>query len=436
MTRHLASTLVETARAEGLGAVRDRALDRWREFWERQRGSSDTRPWPRVPVLNVLGVSTAARGGGVPLQLLARLREEAAHRTVALLSREPRGFELVAWDAGRVWRRRMRADAWTDDPLLDEPAWRQTVEYARALVGAQIVHVENAHGLSLPELRRLAESSPTVLSAHDFALFCRRPHLLQAGGAFCAYSTDPDRCSACLARAGHGQPVAQPAHRAKARALVRASAAFVCPSQFQLTTLSALLGVDDAAGTVISPGLRAAVDPPSERDPREVALLGGGADHKGGAQWSTLVRALTSRGLRATLYGGDGHHNLRGLRGAAGLRVRGYYRAGTLPSLLSNQRAAVAVLWPQVPESFSLTLSEAWAAGVPVVAPSIGAFAERLAGGGGTLLRANPTGAEVERAVDDLRQQPTPVLPTVPTAVDAARQHRALYQGLGVFSDW
>lgn len=172
----------------------------------------------------------------------------------------------------------------------------------------------------------------------------------------------------------------------------------------------------------------------SERKPDEVAMIGGGADHKGGGCLPGIASALVRRGVAVTVYGGDGHHNLQVLRGLNGVRIRGYYRAGSLSALLARQAASVAVLLPRVPETFSLALSEAWSAGVPVVVPATGALPERLQNGGGRLVRDGASGEEVADAVDDLRARSGIAVPAPATAGQAARAHLDIYRGCGVWS--
>jgi glycosyltransferase involved in cell wall biosynthesis len=184
----------------------------------------------------------------------------------------------------------------------------------------------------------------------------------------------------------------------------------------------------------------------STRHADQVAFLGGGQEHKGGGRFLSLATALAARGVAVTVYGGYGHDNLRALRGVRGVRdvrVRGYFRTGSLPALLARQGAAVALALSGVPESFSLALSEAWAASVPVVAPALGAFSERLqdAGdAGGQLVSADPSDAEVLDAIDRVRARasgamaaPRPT-PTPPTAAQAAAQHLAIYRERGLIT--
>ena len=58
--------------------------------------------------------------------------------------------------------------------------------------------------------------------------------------------------------------------------------------------------------------------------------------------------------------------------------VHGRYAPADLPDLLAHYRA-VLVLYPSAgPETFSYTLTEAWAAGRPALVPPFGALAERV----------------------------------------------------------
>jgi hypothetical protein len=64
------------------------------------------------------------------------------------------------------------------------------------------------------------------------------------------------------------------------------------------------------------------------------------------------------------------------------LTVHGRYSPEDLPTLLDHYRVRLVAYPSAGPESFSFTLSEAWAAGRPVIVPPIGALAERVAGSG------------------------------------------------------
>ena len=368
--------------------------------------------------------------GGVRIQALARLRREAAHRSVALLSRVPGGLRLEWWHDGRKWARLMPCPPDSRDPLAADPKWLGAVRAARRLVGAPAIHIENLSDLALPAVDALAQDGPCLLSMHDFSGFCRRPHLWESSGGFCDYSTDADRCRACLEESGAVGSIDQPAHRALAAAIASRVTGLVFPSRFMRDRLATLLAWPaDRPAAIVEPGIEPVpAAPRSPRRPDQVAFLGGGADHAGGQRLVRVPAILAAHDLSVTVYGGYGHHNLGAIRRIDRVRVRGYYRSGSLPMLLARQGASVAVLLPRVPESFSMALSEAWAAGVPVVAAAQGALVDRLAQGGGLLLGATPTDHEVSAAVDQLRSLRDVVVPPVPAAVDAAAAMRDVYR--------
>ena len=117
---------------------------------------------------------------------------------------------------------------------------------------------------------------------------------------------------------------------------------------------------------------------------RHAALVGGVQPHKGALVFEEVVRLLPN--LRWSAYGGGDPELLMRLR-RLGVRVRGYYRNGTLPDLLRRDAVDLALLLSIVPESYSLVLDECVEAGVPVVAFDLGAVADRLPRlGAGTLV--------------------------------------------------
>jgi glycosyltransferase involved in cell wall biosynthesis len=485
-----AGSVARVVRAEGLAAVRDRLWDRARDAAARARCvTGGTAPWPAAPILNVIGVPMTTAFGGVPLQLRARLRYESMTRPVALLCRESggspatasrreggatgrhgasgasgAGWRLEAWSDGRPRRamtfpggvgNRPARDGndpaddrdgptgdWDGDPLCEDPDWLRAVHTCVRLVNARAIHIENAAGLSLVSLSTLmgigasmdGPRVPVVLSVHDLSLFSRHPHGPRTHAEMRAAARAGDSHESPESLVDDRQRFEHAFHHALGTGIVRAAAFTIYPSQFMRQRIEAL---PHLPAHVVAPG----IEPPaparavrSARRPEEIALLGGGQEHKGGPRLARIAAALAARGMHVTCYGGYGHEHLLQMRGIDGVRVRGYYRAGSLPELLARQGAAVALILSAVPESFSLVLSEAWAAGVPVVAPASGAFLERLrapAMAGGLLISADPSDEEILAAVERARSMSWEALPTPPTAAQAAERHLALYREAG-----
>ncbi|HXT21969.1 MAG TPA: glycosyltransferase, partial [Thermoanaerobaculia bacterium] len=383
--------------------------------------------------------------GGVPAQLGALVRQQERHRPVALLYPWRDGLRLEAAAGGerkaaQVPLGASSAGAGADSEGAD---WAAAVERAAAAVGAELVHVEGAAGLPLAGLAALAARRPLVLSLHDFALFCPRPNLYdERRGAPCGYCADAATCHATLVAAGH--PAAERAWgwREHGRALLAACRAVVYPSEFLRRAHEQLFGVTGARTAVIPPGIEQARLAPwrwpwtPRSSPPRLAFLGGGGAHKGARLLVEVVEEWRRRGLPPIdweVLGGGGPEQLRALRRLPGVHVRGYYRHGSLGRWLRAQGIELVLQLPQVPESFSLSLSECLAAGVPVMAIGQGAVADRLAEAGGLLLPAGVDAAGLLDALEEWRSgrlpNPPPP-PPVPTSAGAAVSYGRLFDEL------
>lgn len=419
----------QVLQAEGARAVRDRTLDRLAEA-RRQRSFSPApatwRPGAPIPVLNLISTRPAPRLGGVQAQLLARIEREAESRPIALL-----------YPDGAAWRLEVQEGETRRAILLAEPSFEAVVRQAADVVGAGAVHVEGLAGLPLESLLRLGRR--LILSLHDFAAFCLRPHLLeQPVLQFCCYSRDLARCGRCLREDWPVEDAFQAERRAVAAELLQSAEALVFPSGFLQRAYSDLFpGLPPERQHILAPGVSPlAAAPQSHRPLRHVALVGGVQAHKGALVFAEAVRRMKGVGLRWSAYGGGDPallHHLRGL----GVRVRGYYRSGSLPGLLRRDRVDLALLLSIVPESYGLALGECLAAGVPVVAFDLGALGERIPRLGAGRLVPPEAGAEgVAAALDQLLTAgglpEVETAESIPNARSAAVACLQLYRELGL----
>jgi hypothetical protein len=320
-------------------------------------------------ILNVAPGGTGARTGGVAVQLRARLREERSLRTVAVSESLPSG-------------------------------------------GAKAVHLEGTSGVSLIDVLRLIDGGVSVVvSVHDLSLFCSLTELLEQ--PLESIRPDPQRFD-------------------PARRLLESARGVIFPSRFLLEKHRELFSLPDLAGEVIEPGSVApAISPANGRQDGVIggiAFAGAVQRHKGAHLLPEITRALDGD---LHVFGGGDPDLLRALRRVPNAIVHGYYRAGTLPSLLVRHDIGLVVLPSIVPEAFSLTLSEAWIAGASVAAFDIGAIGERVRRDGGGRLAPIGTGAA---GLIEIINQPwdasTPV--NIPTAEDAARAHVEVYRKWGL----
>lgn len=447
-------------RGEGLRAARDRAWDRWLEVRRRRsfRPATAAPPGFRASVLNVAAGPPAPRLGGVPAQLLNRLDAEAAMRPAALLYPEPgSGYRLELQDGGRS-----HALALPGGPLaavgLADPAFEAAVHRAAEAAGSRVLVVEGLAGLPVGSLLRLRrEGLKLLLALHDFSAFCLRPHLLESTEPprFCAYSRDAQRCLRCLRQDWpEVAPGFQEERRAVARELLAGADALIFPSDFLRRSYLDLFPAAAAAEMRVIPPATAAWKPSSAGGGNQpalrtihhdapptlhVAFVGGAQAHKGALVFDETLDLLAAAGvrLRCTVYGGGGDPRLLARwRRLAGVRVRAYYRHGSLPHLLRHNRVDLALLISIVPESYSLAFGECTAAGVPVVAYAHGALGDRVPGCDGLLLPPGSGAAALADLLGGLSRGdiPLPVPAPCPTlsAREAATTWLALYRELGV----
>jgi glycosyltransferase involved in cell wall biosynthesis len=117
-----------------------------------------------------------------------------------------------------------------------------------------------------------------------------------------------------------------------------------------------------------------------------MAVLGAIGPDKGSRRLERIVERAGGGRVRFVLIGYSDVENGPWQNADATLTIHGRYDPSELPDLLAHYRAKLVAFPSAGPESFSLTLSEAWLAGFPVIVPPIGALAERVrATGGGWL---------------------------------------------------
>jgi len=235
-------------------------------------------------------------------------------------------------------------------------------------VGVGIAHV---HGLTetcrarLSALRQ-AHALPYVVTLHDLMFL------------------NP------LAFDAPGMPEADPQWIAGLLETLERAAAVIVPSRF----------IHDVAGrclpglrvAMIPPGIRVAPvpqvrEPPAEFDanaPRHVvAVLGAIGPHKGSGLLDDLAAALEGTDICLAVIGYTDRMLMRGWVVPGRYYVHGPYTDDELPGLLAAYRAEIVLFPNRIPESFSYTLSEVWAAGITAVVPDEGALGERVAQHGG-----------------------------------------------------
>jgi GT2 family glycosyltransferase/glycosyltransferase involved in cell wall biosynthesis len=327
------------------------------------------------------------------------------------------GAELVLSRMGE--RGPEEVERWTlDGPLSSLDFTRQ--DYRR-IVGElldrhafELVHVRHLfkHTFDLPRLAA-ARGIALVVSAHDYYLVCPTVHLLDDRGDWCG-GRCTDGTGDC--QVPHGLwPARGPALKHRfvhdwrdevTRALADADAFVTTSAGAREVHRRALAPMSDRPFAVIEHGRElartaAAVAPTAGGEVR-IAVPGNLDRHKGAELMRAILAADRSHRIRFELLGD-------GAEGNADLgRSHGRYAREDLGRLLEEIAPAFVGIFSVWAETYSHVLSEAWAAGVPVIATALGAPAERVArqGGGWLIDPADPVGAadRILAVADDAAQ--------------------------------
>lgn len=111
------------------------------------------------------------------------------------------------------------------------------------------------------------------------------------------------------------------------------------------------------------------------QDRLKIVMLGRLTEEKGGELLGSIVSKLAEFANVHLLGTGDSGTKFTSRRG---IYVRENYDKDELGNLLCDIQPDIGMLLSTVPETFSYTLSELWAAGIPVLATRLGAFADRI----------------------------------------------------------
>ncbi|HET7403286.1 MAG TPA: glycosyltransferase [Usitatibacter sp.] len=317
----------------------------------------------RSPLPRVLFVTHSWHGGVERhVQDLARLLE--SHAEVLVMRPAPGERVTVQWQ-----RPDAQLQAWF------EPAtqWSACIELLRT-AGIDRVHYHHVHGLpeqvlDLPS----ALGAPYDVTLHDYFPICPRYHLSHDARHFCG-GRDGSVCDHCLDEAPAQWPMTLAQWRARFHAWLLGAARVIAPSADLAARLRGNLPDVDV---LVWPHPEA----PSKTAPVfKVALLGAVSAVKGARVLEECVEDAKARGLPLHFHVIGHVDRPMATWPDAPLTIGGSYPDEHLASAIELARPEAFLFLSQVPETYSYTLTQALRSGLPVVAPRLGAFPERLAG--------------------------------------------------------
>lgn len=257
----------------------------------------------------------------------------------------------------------------------------------RTLRQLQVGHVHYHHLLGhSPDIIKLARELEVSFdfTAHDYFSYCPQISLTDHTDQYCG-EKGLEQCHQCLKRHPAPGGVSIENWRAQHAQLLRDARFVIAPSQ---DTALRLKHFEPSANVIVVPHSALELQPPVDPKPRartlkpgrrlKVVVLGALSKIKGADVLEEVALLAAQRNIAVDFHLiGYAYRSLR-TQPKARLTVHGGYDDKDLLQLL--QWLQPDVIWfPAVwPETYSYTLSTSLESGLPIVAPNIGAFAERL----------------------------------------------------------
>lgn len=313
---------------------------------------------------------------------------------IAASSAAFRHYLLIA--VGEEWRLEEHVEGEVtgyDFRRAKDESWSDFLAGLVARFGVGLVHLHNISGSREGILTALAALQvPYGYTVHDLSFACPTITFLAADGGYCGVVTDAATCSSCLVAQREFAGIDIVAWRAKHRDLLRRAAFVIAPSQWAADILRryfpqssvTIVAHGSGPGSGRADAVYTRLDLPDDGIPT-VAVVGAIGHDKGSRRLERLVELTRKRGarLRWVLIGYLDSSRAPMQSQDAVFTQHGPFDSREIGALLDHYHVRL-VVYPSVgPETFSFTLSEAWAAGRPALVPPVGALAERMAASGG-----------------------------------------------------
>lgn len=387
----------EFVNSEDLTKVRDAVQRTYDALASRGR---DRRRWVRPRLLSVVH---EGRGGttATNLDLLQELEDEYDCLLLSSTGKQLMLDRIVEGRRVALDRHQLEAPVLARD--FSRQDYRKAVQSILDGYAIELVHVRHLfkHTFDLPPMAsRLG--LPIVFSFHDFYFTCPTVHLLDEQlhycGGVCTEGEGP--CQVPGDAIGELPPLKHRfVHqwREEVEHMLAGVDAFVTSSAAARDVhLSTLPTLRKRPFELIEHGrelaARQVAVPPRPGGEVRIAVPGNLDRHKGGEFMRTILEQDRTGRIRFQLMG-EIPAKYRDLGESSGP-----YQREELTQRLASARPAFVGLFSIWPETYDHTLSEAWAAGVPVIGTALGAIKERIeAHGGGWLIDPADPRAAAER---------------------------------------
>jgi glycosyltransferase involved in cell wall biosynthesis len=268
-----------------------------------------------------------------------------------------------------------------------------------------VVHFQHLghHAASLPIIAKSCGAG-TVLSAHDFFMVCSRYNLLDYNPVFCDIGNRTiTACDNCLQVCEGVPPGGQETRRAFMAEMLRSVDVLLFGTAYSeqlclriypelVDKRRAVLGIPTPTGVSAPPSPRPLRAPAA---PLKVAVVGNFLRSKGADTVLSVIEMVDPSLFAFHLFGkaDPQYEEVFRRKDPANLFYRGRHNAGELDALAECDVSLHLSIWP---ETFCISLSEAWQRGVVPIVSDIGALADRVTHGeNGFVVNVNDAAAVI-----------------------------------------
>lgn len=280
-----------------------------------------------------------------------------------------------------------------NDIDVQNPVVEQSFSEILKNLSIDVVHFQHLLGLplSLIEVAK-REGKKVFVSLHDYYFWCPNYKLLSplnnSGLSFCFFEKDDVKCARCLNLLGKKDINAEKVRnrRKYIDELLSMSDAIILFSKYVQDIFQSLYNSSSDKIIIIEHGIDVdqGLSPlPQYNNSLNIAYLGAFTYEKGADIFIEIVRKIKSMffsdKVTFTVLGEIGYPLPSDLLKFKGLTSIGAYRPHEVGRLLKGKGINLVLLLSRWPETYSYTLSEAMAHGIPMITTDLGALRERLA---------------------------------------------------------
>jgi GT2 family glycosyltransferase/glycosyltransferase involved in cell wall biosynthesis len=271
----------------------------------------------------------------------------------------------------------------------DNEVWVEFLESICSWLDIRLCHVHQLSSCRDGLLAAFAKITiPYGVGVHDFFLACPSINLLDGSGHYCGAITDIMQCQECLDKQVSFAGINIKQWRLEHKEFLSKSTFISAPSSWAKSTFNKYfpeIPVEIVpnvhqleSSKSLEGGIRCFLLPRDEI--KHIGVIGAIGPVKGARNLEKLVERTRERKLpiRWIIIGyTDRQYEPYQSRDCV-LTIHGPYEQEKLIGLLNHYNISLVVFPSTGPETFCYTLSEAWAAGKPVLVPPIGALKERV----------------------------------------------------------